>query len=228
MYRTIIFAAFLLWCVRLQAQSSVEETLYTIRLNDQLYNGREYVFQFQNAVGSQGYGDLGFVDNGTILFGNVIFRNVPLMYDIVADEVITRHPDRLMNLVLVKQFIRHFTIGDNRFVYLDENHTGLKSGFYHEIYYSNNLCSYEKRAKIVKDFATGTTREKRFVESVYFYIKRKEDSDFIEVKSQNVLLNLFGEKKKELRILLRENDLTFKQNPLKTISTVLAYVDNAN
>ncbi len=187
-----------------------------------LYHGKQYVVFPSNTTGHQGYKTNSLTEGCTIRFQGLIFGDIPLMYDLVRDEVVTRHPDRFLPMILSREFVSLFTIEADTFVHLKAENTGLPSGYYHQLFHARDVSCYAKRSKTIKTY--NLDLESTYVEYVRFYIKESSDSAFRPIRNQRALLNTYSDKKRELRRLLHANGLSFRQDPEQTITFVLTYV----
>ena len=193
--------------------------------NTLLYRGKAYV-TYQNSIeGHQSFKSVGMVDSGTVVFDGLHYQQAPLMYDVVLDELISRHPKLLVNLIIPKAFVTSFTIGVDTFVVLRADQTNLQPGYYHQLLNVAGMVCYVKWAKEIKDEQmSAASNQRRFVETVTFYIKRPEDVVFQNITNQSALLRLFKAERRELRKHLFAAGLSYKESPEQTVHFVLNHV----
>lgn len=187
-----------------------------------LYQGKQYVPPPAKTTSHQGYKTNNLTEGCTVHFQDLIFEDVPLMYDLALDEVVTLHPDWLLPMMLSKEFVTLFTIDTDTFVYLLTEKAGLPSGYYQQLFHSPDLSSYVKRSKSIKTYSSDW--ESTYVEYARFYIQTSEDVMPRPIRSRRALLNTFSDKKRELRRLLNASGLLFKREPEQVITFVLKHV----
>lgn len=119
---------------------------------DNLLQGRVYFSIYPAIKGSQflatdwSLGDIRIQDRE--------YKDVPLLYDIYADDLILLHlQSTSFNLIrLIKEYIQGFNLGDRYFINLAYSpylETGLKPGFY-ELMLADRLTLLSKRRHLLK------------------------------------------------------------------------------
>lgn len=196
---------------------------------NELYQGKLYGAYPVNVQGHQSYKELGVVDGCSIVFNGVQYDSVPLMLDLVRNQVVSRHPQHLVNIILPNEFISEFTIGTNSFAYLDATETSLPAGFYERKAETSDLSCYAKWTKEYREDTRGIRLTREFVGNVVYYLRRGgADSEYQIINSQTALLRAFKEHRRQLRKALFERKLDFKANPEATLEFVLDYVSQLN
>jgi hypothetical protein len=185
------------------------------------YDGREYVINYSLATGTPFYKDGEHSDGNVLVYDDVTYTNVPLWYDIRLDQLVTRRPDHQTQVIVVRERVGHFFIGNEKWVYVSEKHGD--AGFYKVLFESSDYKGYARYRKVMRD--PKTVNERRyFEESVEYFVQTPESSSFIPIRKTNQLYTL-GDKK-ELKSLLRTSGAE-SSLPVKII-TVLEHLQTAS
>lgn len=175
-----------------------------------LYNGAEYIGQRPTIKGHPYIDSLWQV--GTITYDGVDYQNIRLLYDLVDDVVVVPHTDSVFRLRLQSIKVSRFAIPNHNFVRVvrDSTHnTGLRTGFYDQLY-DGRLKVFARRVKTIKtEFIHNTTKEEYLKGDTYFIGK---NGIFYPVKSKRSVMKLLADQKKTLRKYLRENNIKFARN----------------
>lgn len=192
-----------------------------------LFNGREFVPHNLSVVGSPNHGDLVILDHCSVVFDGVYYDDIPLLYDLVIDQLVTIHPDQKKEIYLEKYLVDRFSIQRDQFVRIAEGQSELSPGFYQLVYQGENYTCYARRSKEARRYSSGTVLEYRFFETVTYYLQIGDDP-FRIIKSQKELLSLDEDHRRTIRRMLRANGLTFRARPVQTLHAVLNFLDHNN
>jgi len=194
--------------------------------HSKIYDGKEYVLTTILVSGSPFFNDGENQENNTLLFDKVLYKNVRLLYDIKADELITRRREELTDMIVVKELVDFFTIGKDTIVYLKEAATGLPDdGFYLQIFNSPAYKGVARYKKEIKE-PRAVKEKSYYLETVKYFVKTPGSEHFIPVRNIRNLLTLDKQYKKKLRHLLRTHG-----NPDSfpaSIALVLDYLNKAS
>lgn len=195
--------------------------------NTKIYDGKEYVVSNMLISGTPFLYNAENSENNTLLFDNVLYSGVLLFYDIKADQLITRRPGELSNVIVVKEMVDLFTIGKDTIVRLKESETGLADGFYLRVFDSPRYKSVARYKKAVKD--PKNTNEKRYyTETVEYFIKTPTSEKFIPLKSTGKLLSIDKKHKKNLKSLLQTHGMENNAKTTAKIALILDYLNKAD
>lgn len=194
-------------------------------LNSKIFDGREYVITGALISGTPFFNNAENSENNTLRFDQVLYTGLPLLYDIKADQLVTRRPGVLTNMIVVKELVDFFTIGKDTIVYLKETATGLTDGFYLQIFNSPTYKSVARYKKTIRD--PRTVNEKRYYFETAEYFLNTPDSDhFVPLKNIRTLLSIDKQYKKNLRSLLRTHGN--REDFPATVALVLDYLNKAS
>lgn len=192
-----------------------------------LFNGKEYVGFNLPLVGSLFYNNAENIEKNTIRFDKVLYDNVALIYDLRTDNLITRHPKHFSNLTVIEDFVDYFTIGKDTFVNLSEKETGLKSGYYLQIFNSDSYKSFAKLSKAIVD--PKSTTEKRTVDDkIQYFYKTPASPYFQPYNTIKKLTGLEKQHKKAVNELIRASGLQYEKDLKTKTQIVLNYLSKVN
>jgi hypothetical protein len=209
----------------IQKAASNAINVYYRSLGDQspLYNGSEYIeyasiFQeghpfFESAV---------FV-KGSIRFDGMDFQDVPMLYDMIKDEVIIQHFGKVYKMNLPAEKIERFTLSGHSFIRIvqDSSHQ-LKTGFYDRLYNGKIMVLAKREKKIREEY--GNLQISNVVDQkIYYYIKK--DSIYRSLKNMHTLLGILKSKKKEIQQYLNKNKVKYKNDPEHAMIIAAEYYD---
>ena len=203
--------------------------IYEDYLVHHLYKGRQFIPYLLTATGSPNFKGLDMIDDGVVIYDGLKYENVPLMYNLMDDVVVSRHPDRMVNLILESHLVSHFKIGDDVFIRVSVEHPELNPGFYQLIYSGDNFLALAKFRKEVKDYRSGSSLERRYTQSSNFYVNDlRTDQGFVEVGRHSDILKIDRDERSAVRRLLRNLSLRFRSMPEHTIVTALTFLEETN
>jgi hypothetical protein len=133
-----------------------------------LYNGSEYIV-YNSTAGEHPYYKSDWLD-GTVFYDGERYDSVPLLYDLSTDKLITENAyGRPLQMITNK--VKYFILDGHTFVYLPE--AGIKEGFY-DLLYAGETKVYKRTKKSLQKNISGTVLEKKFEESLQYFIHKNE------------------------------------------------------
>jgi hypothetical protein len=189
--------------------------LYHQHIGEQsgLYNGTQYgSYPFKFKEGHPFF----YADEparGSIVYDNVFYPDVHLLYDEVSNIIIFQ--DKAHQIQLINERISRFTILDNHFIRIVKDSlmsSPVSTGFYN-ILYEGNVSVLKQEVKIVnEDVSSISEGVLHFIENKkYYYIKMNHE--YYRINRKKDLLNVYKARKKEIRQCIKDNKLSFKNNP---------------
>lgn len=178
-------------------------------INAPIYNGQEHI-GYSPLIEGIPYYQLREWQQGVLVFQNISYRDAYLKYDLVADQVIVRHPNGITGIILFTRRIQSFTLGGKHFIYLpDDEASGLKNGIYEELV-KGKISLYAKRSKLIDEKIAQNEIERKFINNDQFYVLK--DGNFRPVRKQKTIMELVGDKRKEVSASLKASKLKFRLN----------------
>lgn len=181
-------------------------------------NGLQYTLAPPANKGSHYFQDKNYCVPSLIRFNNTWYKNVPVLYDVFNDQMISFSGNDLFVLQTEK-------ISD---VYLLGHHfirfvNGLPQGFY-DLLYEGKTQVLAKRTKMSDDEIIQSQTVK-FILDDRTALFVKKDNKYYPVTGRGALTNVFKDKKKEINQYLRDHDLDYKRDKEATVTAVAAYYD---
>ncbi|MVM41532.1 hypothetical protein GO730_34025 [Spirosoma sp. HMF3257] len=186
-----------------QAVRSYERTMHK---QEHVYEGNEYI-PHDHRIKIHPFFPIDTLQPGSIAYNGVHYHDVPMLYDIVRDELAIQPPDGGYRVRLHTEKISAFSIGVHQFARIvGDSALGVRTGFY-EVLHNGKVKVLAQRVKTVhEDISSGTYKADYLVKD-RFYIQK--EGAYHEVKTKGSVLSLFPDQSKALRKYLRANKLKF-------------------
>lgn len=188
-----------------------------------LYNGSEYLeYSYMLQEGHPFYGSPEWTD-AIVSFDGMIFHNVPLMYDIIKDQVVIRDFQKLFKINLMAEKIDWFQVSGHTFVHLgrDSPHE-LRPGFYEQLF-SGNISLFARRQKKILEKHIDVRIENIVITQNTFLILKNAHYAFVKNKAD--LFHVLKDKKKEIQQYLKKGHVKFKDGLEKAILIAVQHYD---
>ncbi|HEV8506012.1 MAG TPA: hypothetical protein VGQ53_11450 [Chitinophagaceae bacterium] len=188
-----------------------------------LYNGSEYIeYAYTLQEGDPFFLSANFI-NGNINLDGMIFRDVPMLYDIVKDQLIIQDFQKVYKINLPADRVQQFFLLGHLFVRLGRDSSDqIKTGFYDQLY-SGKTGLFAKREKKILEKYSNIQISKVVISQNVYYIKK--DGVYRTIKNKSSLLAVLKNKKKEVQQYLRTNDIKFKKEPERAMIMAVRYYD---
>lgn len=163
---------------------------------------------------------------GTIGYDGLAYNGLPVLYDIVRDELITLSPNGF-SIALIKPKVDSFFFDGHSFIKLKDDASAVATQSYYERLWNGNTGLFAKRKKTIQESSGNTTLERRVYAQDRYYIRRV-DGVFETIKNKNSLLGVLKDKKSALQQFIKQNNLKFKQSFEEDAARVVAYYNQLN
>ncbi len=196
-----------------------------IKQQSRLFNGPAFQNYGSNVDGSANFQDIKSFTNGSVIYDGILFDNIPLMYDLYEDKVISLLSRSTM-FSLVSQKLSDFYLNNHHFKYINVIDTAtsiIKPGFF-DIIYDGKLKVLAKREKKLQYAINNQDMRYYFVPKTTYYLARNDKYEAFS--SESSFLNLFKDKKNELKKHLRNNGINFKKKPEEAMILLATYYEN--
>lgn len=189
-----------------------------------LYNSVAYERYWNGMVGHPFFISEEF-RQGNLYYNGVLYEDVPLMYDLSRDQLITKNFLKELNVKLLGEKVGYFIIGKNYFtrVVADSNNSSsIPTGFYERLYKGSVtvLGKYEKK---IEHSLRAEDKITKLVEHDHYFIEK--DGKYHLITGESDLLSLFKEQRGELRKFLNRREINFKKDPAGTIVQAVTYYE---
>jgi hypothetical protein len=153
-------------------------------------------------------------ENGTLTINGITYPDVPLLYDVYRDQVVTFHPVFNQKILIKPEKIGGFRLADGtRFRYIPGNEDHLRNGNgIYEVLGEGEYWALAKRYKATKAKREISKYDAIYMEKTDFYLLK--DGRFLPVSNQSSVLSILGLKKKTVRKELKVRGLNFRQDPV--------------
>lgn len=189
-----------------------------------LYNGRQYHIYDAREEEHQFFFDRKF-EKGAVFYDGQRYDSIPMMYDIVRDELVIRHANGFETILLQSARVGFFTVHNHTYLQLksgNEIGTGMKTGFY-DLVYDGKSKTLVRRTKQRQEKINERKVIALFPQKNFFYVYA--NGKYNDVHSRKAVLSLFPERKSELRKALREQNIKFRKDRERAIVTMVARYD---
>lgn len=233
------FLLYCLVCVKMAGaqeltSDSISNSLYNsypVRLyftavgeNAHVYSGFEYFTPDRNIKGSPYY----LSDSpwpADLVYDDSHYRDIPIMYDIVKDEVVINRLGQNFKISLVADKLKSFTLHKHEFIRVSVdsvNGNELATGFYDRLYYGKTVVLAKRKTRLQETYVYSQLIYEYIREDFYYVIVAGQ---IVQVDSKSSVLKLYNSKKSEIKAFIRKNKLNFKSDFEKTLVAVSAYYD---
>jgi len=240
MIKTILPVLIITWSIlangRACAQTEIDSTglnhviaNYNTAIGQQsyLYNGPEYEFYDPLIKGNAYVFDIKAFSPGIVSYNGEVYNNVPMLYDINKDIVVILLYNHFTKISLLSTWIPEFWLLNHHFVRINSDSTGraaLATGFYDQLYRGQNTQILVRREKSIQTATGSNSVETFFREAKSYYVKK--GGSYLSFSGKGGLLDIFKDKKKELRQYIKTNNIDFRENFEQAITNVATYYDH--
>jgi len=186
-----------------------------------LYNGSEYIeYAYTLQEGHPFFQVVNFI-NGNVNVDGMIFHDVPMLYDIVKDQLIIQDFQKVYKINLPADRVQQFFLLGHLFVRLNASDQ-VKTGFYDQLY-KGKISLFAKREKKIVEKYSNIQISKVVISQNVYYIKK--DGVYYTIKNKSSLFSALKSKKKEVQQYLKANDIKFKREPERAMIMAVKYYD---
>ncbi len=205
--------------VQIAKNKAVDQYEQAFSKQEHVYEGNEYIAH-DHRIKIHPFYPADSLLAGTITYNDIRYHDVPMLYDIVRQEVVVQPPEGGYRIRLHTNKVSDFSLGQHRFIRLENDSTsGIGPGFY-ELLLNGRTQVLAQRVKTVHEDISSGTYIADYVVKDRFFIRK--DSLYHEVKTKRSVLSLFPDQAKALRKYLRTNHLKFKDEQREVSITQVA------
>jgi len=192
-----------------------EEKIDTTVSNSLLYNGTEYIKQFDETKGTPFFPTE--KTNGAVLYFGNWYQNLDLLYDIQDDVVITRDIQGLLKMRLTREKLDEFMVDGHHFVKLKLT---SGAGEYYEQFYRGQRSLLMQWRKVTE---TDDPQNQKYTLRKTLFVLDK--GGIIPLSRTSDLFSIASKHKKELKKLYREKKLSFKKDRIKASKVIINEIE---
>jgi len=194
-----------------------------------LYDGSEYTYNTYYPI-QINEGDPFFLSKefytGAVFYNNVLYEKVPLLYDIIKNELLIHDPSGIYIIRLNNERVGWFTIWGHTFIQLifdSANNSQMRTGFY-DLLYNGKTSLYRKDSKTLNENTASAQGINRYVvESNEYFIKK--ENQFYKITNKKSLMVVLKNKKKEIGQFIKKNKLNLRKIKNDALIKIAAYYD---
>lgn len=185
-----------------------------------LYTGKEYL-GYEKTIKGDPFFATSEMENNSIFYDGSLYENVPLLFDIVSNQVIINRYHDNLKIKLLSEKIKYFMLAGHRFENIDMagKDGTIINGIYDRVV-DGKIMVFVKRSKRIVN-SMKAEEPPRFVGDDEFFIQNA--NTFYPVEESASLLQALSDKKVLIKIFMRKNKFKFKKNREKEIIMTAAY-----
>ncbi len=170
---------------------------------------------------------------GEVIFNNKLYVDIKLNLNSHLDELYLYVKDSERYVVLNKEFVDFFTLGERRFINIKktlENEKTSPDPGYYEVLYSNSAVKLLKKTKKIyseriNNYSSSSTNSK--VERIFspeysYYIIKGKDVKY--VKRMRDIISFFGVKRGIVKPFIREKNLDLRHNKDQSFTEIIKFI----
>lgn len=189
-----------------------------------LYNGIEHL-GYSIRIKDHAYFQQKELAKGALVYDELEFTNVPMLYDLLKDQVVIQHFNGFTKLGLISSKVKEFTLLNHHFIRLDSSAgSALITGFYDEVY-TGNMKVLVKRGKFIEETIKDEL-EREFIPQDMIFIQKGGTYHYI--KNKKGLFTILKDKAPAVKQYLRKNRIKYRKGPENAIVKAAAYYDSLN
>lgn len=189
-----------------------------------LYNGRLYYIYDSREEEHQFFIDRKY-EKGAVFYDGQRYDSIPMMYDIVRDELVIKHINGFEPILLQSPKVTFFTIYDHNYLNLKSGKdisSDMPTGFY-DLIYNGKTKAIARRIKQRQEKINERKVIALFPQKNFYYIY--SSGKYNGVHTRKSVTRLFPGQKAELRKALREQNIKFRKDRERAIVTMVARYD---
>ena len=162
-------------------------------------------------------------EEGTLRINGITYPQVPLIYDIYRDQLVTFHPIFNQKILIKPEKIDGFTLSEGQlFRFFEGNESFLHRGNgIYQVLGQGNAIALAKRYKITKDSREQARYDSEYVEKSTYFIW--EEGRFSSVKNGSQAIASLGLDAKVLKRESKAKGLQFKKSPEAYLQFLVTY-----
>ena len=190
-----------------------------------LYNGVQHI-GYSPLIEGHAYYESQEWKKGWINYNGVVYTNVLLKYDLLKDEVVIQYFDGFHAVSLLSEYVKQFYLPGHTFVRIERDSISkLPSGFYEKLN-AGAISTFIKKTKNIKEDIESRQIKRSFIDVDFYYALK--NGIYYPINNQRSMLNLVGNKQKEIKKYLRKNKIKFRKTPELAIVKIAEYYNQSN
>jgi hypothetical protein len=196
----------------------------TVGVQAGIYNGCDY--QYERINSGHVFFETNNLVKGSIVYNHIEYRDVPMLYDIVRDELVIQGNYQPYFILLASNKISQFSLSGHTFTRISADSltgTAIQTGFYECLYNGKTKAWVKNRKVIDESIDNGNILKKTAVEKNKWFISKQ--GTYYEVQGKSSILKVLSDKKKEIQQFSKKNKIRFKDDMNNALAFIMAYYD---
>ena len=190
-----------------------------------LYNGVQHI-GYSPLIEGHAYFETKEWQKGWVIYYGVLYKNVSLKYDLLNDEVVIQHPDAFHAIALLSENVKEFFLPGHLFVRIEQDSIiPLATGFYEKLA-TGTISTFVRKTKNIKEDIETRQIKRSFIDIDFYYALK--DGVYHSIKNRRSMLNLVGDKKKEIKKYLKKSKIKYSENPQLALVKIAEYYTQSN
>lgn len=189
--------------------------------NTPLFSGHEYPdYPFRFSIGHPYFSSDKWT-LGTVTYQGITYEKVPLLYNLVTDNLIILNDSGLLKIQLVKEQVKAFSLGAHQFIHVCTHALqagNLKCGFY-DVLESGKATLLARRTKNLQTVVTDKVQV-NVAARIFFFIGK--NGVFKPINSRKDLLHFFADQK-EVQRFIKKNRIRYRSQPERALTEAVAF-----
>ncbi len=162
---------------------------------------------------------------GSVFYDGEYFQDVSLLYDLLNGVLVTEHYPSGHPIRLVTEKIQYFSMAGHNFRHIENQsvQNSLPRTDFYDILYDGESRVVALRQKFRRDEVSTLEIVVTYDEKNRYFLQR--NGVFFPVRSKASVLKLMGDKKQQLRKLLKEHHISFKDDRDLALKSVAKFYD---
>ncbi|RXF71929.1 hypothetical protein [Arcticibacter tournemirensis] len=191
-----------------------------------LYNGVEDVGYDRKIMGNP-YFLTSELTTGGVDYDGKHYDNIPLLYDMVQDELVIQYYSGPIRILLQKEKTQSFNLLNHHFIHItptDSLASQLKPGYYDQLYSGRLKLLARRTSSIIQVINPGNKIGQKFTsKNEYFIIKNGRSYPVSGISSA---LKITDRNEGQVKAYLKKKNLKYKSQPESVLVLIVSYQDN--
>lgn len=228
-FKTLLFLLSFHCAFAQNNQTSVENSLvqsFNRQLANQsrLLNGVSYVDYAGKLDGNAFLYDNNDFVKATLVYDDIEYTDVPIVYDVVKDKVVTLLPNGYTKYSLLNDRLASFTLRNEKFIYfVPKDSTASQIPGFYKLEHEGQASVLVKYSKTVKEIVDSYGARKKFTGKVDYYILSNDKLQ--RVNRDSDIHKILGLDKGDLKQHLKAKNLKFRKQPEQTLVEAVSFLE---
>ena len=196
--------------------------------NNSMIMTGSYYNDTNSGIGGHPFYMINIWTTGTVVYEGQRYDNMEIRYDIYDDIILIKYIDqqgRVRPIQLQSSKVEEFIMMDHHFIHIVEDTSSvLNAGFFDLLHAGENATLLAKRRKEISRTSNIENLVKEYYENDKWYVKFGHN--YYEIKSKKSLLEVFSERKDEVKVYLKKNKAAFRKDQEKQFKEAVQYYNS--